>query len=288
MTSFPEFIRIPLGDWIEAFLDWVIINFEPIFSSISDAILAMLLGLEKVLLSFPWWLVLLLVIIAGWRIIGSLRQGIILAALLFLVGTFGLWDLMMRTLAIVGISVLISVAIGIPLGILMSRSRLIDAIMRPILDGMQTMPSFVYLIPAVFLFHLGKVPAVFATVIYSVPPVIRLTCLGIRQVPAEMVEAALAFGSTRRQLLLKVQMPLALPNIMAGVNQTTMMGLAMVVIASMIGARGLGEEILLAITRLDISKGVEAGLAIVIMAIILDRILQSLGTKGSQKKAIEN
>jgi glycine betaine/proline transport system permease protein len=183
------------------------------------------------------------------------------------------------TVAIVLTSVVISLLIGIPIGIIMTYNRHLDAVMKPILDGMQTMPSFVYLIPAIILFDLGKVPAVFATTIYAVPPVIRLTNLGIRRVPKEMVEAAESFGSSRWQLLTKVQLPQALPTIMAGINQTTMMALAMVVIASMIGAKGLGMEVLIAINRIDIARGFESGLSIVFLAIIIDRISQGIANR---------
>jgi len=183
------------------------------------------------------------------------------------------------TVAIVLTSVVISLLIGIPIGIIMTYNRHLDAVMKPILDGMQTMPSFVYLIPAIILFDLGKVPAVFSTTIYAVPPVIRLTNLGIRRVPKEMVEAAESFGSSRWQLLTKVQLPQALPTIMAGINQTTMMALAMVVIASMIGAKGLGMEVLIAINRIDIARGFESGLSIVFLAIIIDRISQGIANR---------
>jgi glycine betaine/proline transport system permease protein len=189
----------------------------------------------------------------------------------------GVWDDTMTTLAIVVISVLVSLLIGIPLGISAARSDRVYGVIRPILDFMQTMPSFVYLLPAVFFFGLGKVPAVVATFIYAVPPCIRLTNLGIRQVPAETVEAGKAFGTTAWQLLLKIQLPLAIPNIMAGINQTIMMALAMVVICSMIGTAGLGLEVLTGIQRLDLGRAFIAGISIVIMAMILDRITQSLG-----------
>ena len=189
--------------------------------------------------------------------------------------TSSLWDASMETLALIFVSVTISLVIGIPLGVLGSRSSLIDSIMRPILDAMQTMPSFVYLVPGVLFFSLGNVPAVMATVIYAVPPVIRLTNLGIRQVPSETVEAARSFGSTPFQLLTKVQIPMALPTIMAGINQTTMMALAMVVVASLVGAGGLGEAVLRALGRTEAGNSAIAGLAIVVLAIIIDRITQS-------------
>jgi len=176
-------------------------------------------------------------------------------------------------------AVIISLLIGIPIGILMAEINSFAVVIRPILDGMQTMPSFVYLIPAMMLFGLGKVPAVLATLIYSLPPVIRLTNMGLRHVPKNIEEAALAYGATKWQLLKEVRIPLAMPSILTGVNQTTMMALAMVVVASMIGARGLGQEVLLSINRIDIGRGFEAGLSVVVMAIVIDRVTQSIAKK---------
>jgi glycine betaine/proline transport system permease protein len=199
--------------------------------------------------------------------------------MLVLIGSFGYWDLAMMTLAIIFASVIISLALGIPTGILMARSNILQSILKPLLDAMQTMPSFVYLIPALMLFGMGKVPAVFATIIYAIPPVIRLTNIGIRQMPKSVIEVAQAFGSTPRQILHEVQILLAIPSIMVGINQTTMMALSMVVIASMIGARGLGMQVLIAINRIEIGKGFEAGLCIVLLAIIIDRITHALAAR---------
>jgi glycine betaine/proline transport system permease protein len=189
----------------------------------------------------------------------------------------GLWEEMVSTLALVLAASLIALLFGIPLGIAMARSDIVKAITRPVLDLMQTMPSFVYLIPAAMFFGLGQVPGTIATVIFAMPPAVRLTDLGIREVDAEHVEAGLAFGCTRRQLLFKVQLPLAMPSIMAGVNQTIMLALSMVVIASMIGAGGLGSTVLTGIQRLDVGQGFQGGIAVVILAVILDRITQSFG-----------
>jgi glycine betaine/proline transport system permease protein len=197
-----------------------------------------------------------------------------------LVYGMGLWNEMVSTLALVLAASLIALLFGIPLGIAMARSDLVKTITRPVLDLMQTMPSFVYLIPAAMFFGLGQVPGTIATVIFSMPPAVRLTDLGIRTVDAEHVEAGLAFGCTRRQLLYKVQLPLALPSIMAGVNQTIMLALSMVVIASMIGAGGLGSTVLTGIQRLDVGQGFQGGIAVVILAVILDRITQSFGRGG--------
>jgi glycine betaine/proline transport system permease protein len=201
-----------------------------------------------------------------------------LSIMLFLIGTFGYYELAMLTLSLVSAAVLFSLLIGIPTGIAMAQSDKTERIMQPILDGMQTMPSFVYLIPALMFFGLGKVPAIIATLIYAVPPVIRLTNVGIREVDKEVVEAALAFGAKKKQVLWDVQLPLARPSIMVGVNQTTMMALAMVVIGSMIGAKGLGMEVLLSINRIEVGRGFEAGLSIVFLAIIIDRLTHSIAS----------
>ena len=203
---------------------------------------------------------------------------------LYIVGCLGLWNQAMQTIAIMLVSILISVVIGIPVGVLIARSPAMRTLINPVLDLMQTIPSFVYLIPAVMLFGLGKVPAILATVIYAVPPLIRLTDLGIRHVDPDSVEAARAFGATRGQILRGVQLPLALPSIMQGINQTTMMALAMVVIASMIGARGIGETVLLGLQRNDPGRGLLGGIAIVILAIIFDRISQAYGARLQQHR----
>jgi glycine betaine/proline transport system permease protein len=198
---------------------------------------------------------------------------------LLLIWNMGLWSATVSTLALVLVSTLFAIAIGIPLGIVAALNQVAYRIIMPILDFMQTMPAFVYLIPAIPFFGLGPVAAIFSTVIFSMPPAIRLTCLGIKQVPKELVEAADAFGSTKGQKLVKLQLPIATPTIMAGVNQTTMLALSMVVIAAMIGAKGLGGEVWKAIQRLQPDRGFEAGIGIVIVAIILDRILQQFGVR---------
>jgi glycine betaine/proline transport system permease protein len=278
MHEFPDFFRLEIGIYVDMFVDWLLHNFQNGFDAISRGILWVLLKIEVFFLFLPWWLVLILIFALGWKI-KDLKSGIIYSFLFFLIGTFGLWEPTMMTLALVLTSVFISLVIGIPTGILMASSNRINFITRPILDAMQTMPSFVYLIPAVMLFSLGKVPAVFATMIYALPPIIRLTDLGIRGVSKEMVEAAHSFGSSNWQTLIKVQLPQAFPTIMTGINQTTMMALAMVVIASMIGAKGLGLEVLKAIQHLDIAKGFEAGISIVFLAIIIDRLSQAAANK---------
>jgi glycine betaine/proline transport system permease protein len=238
--------------------------------------------IEKFFVWLPWPVLIIGVGILAWRVTGRWYSGLLMAAMLFFIGALGLWELGMMTLSLVVASVLISLVIGIPLGIAMASSNRFEGILKPILDGMQTMPSFVYLIPALMLFGLGKVPALFATIIYAVPPVIRLTNVGIREVSPSVIEAAHAFGSSYWQILFKAQLPLARPTIMVGINQTTMMALAMVVIASMIGAKGLGLEVLLAINRIEVGRGFEAGLCIVFMAIVIDRITFALATKKKQ------
>ena len=277
MLEFPEnwIVRADIQRWIDTSIDWVVKNWDPIFSAINTGVLAIQVPLEKFLLWLPWWLVMGVVALLAWRVVGR-KLAAVAVALLFLMGVLGLLDYAMQTLAILITATLLAVGIGMPIGILGAKNDRLDAIIRPILDGMQTMPSFVYLVPAIMLFGLGKTPAIMATVIYAVPPLIRLTNLGIRQVDPEVVEAARAFGSTSRQILVKVQLPIAVPTIMTGINQTIMMALAMVVIASMIGAKGLGIEVLNGIARLEVGRGFLGGLGIVIMAIIIDRITQGL------------
>ncbi len=283
MFNFPELIVIPLGDWINIAVDWLTVNLEALFEIITIGIREPLVQIEHFLWWIPWWVLIIILVAVAWRFAGYRVALIALFGMLF-IGVMGLWDHTMTTLAIIVTAVVVSVLIGIPLGILAAKNDRFGNMIRPILDGMQTMPSFVYLIPAVFFFGLGKVPAVVATFIYAVPPCIRLTNLGIRQVPKEIVEAGRAFGSTGMQLLLKIQLPLARPSIMAGVNQTIMMALAMVVIASMIGASGLGLEVLRGIERLDVGRGFLAGIGIVTLAIIIDRISQSFGKASGTRR----
>jgi glycine betaine/proline transport system permease protein len=283
--DFPSWIQIPLSQWIDTVMHWVLTHWSAFFDAVSNIFLHIMLPIERFLLWLPWWVVVLVVGIVAWRAMRSKVAGLIMMAFLIIIGSFGhstgasYWDAAMSTLAIVIASVIISLVIGIPTGILMATSDRFEKIIRPVLDAMQTMPSFVYLIPALMLFGLGMVPAVFATIIYAAPPVIRLTNVGIRQVSPSVIEAAEAFGSSKRQILFDVQIPLAIPSIMVGINQTTMMALAMVVIASMIGARGLGQEVLLAINRIQIGRGFEAGLSIVLLAIIIDRITNAMASR---------
>jgi len=276
MWDFPELLSFPLlEEWINIVVDWLTHSLAPFFDVITVAIREPMEGIEQLLLWLPWWVVIVISSGVAWRFAGRRIALLLLIGLLF-IGVVALWDDTMTTLAIIVTAVAVSIIIGIPVGILMAKSDRLEATIRPVLDAMQTMPSFVYLLPAVFFFGLGKVPAVIATFIYAVPPCIRLTNLGIRQVSTEVVEAGKAFGSSEWQLLFKIQLPLAMPSIMAGVTQTVMMALGMVVLASMIGASGLGLRVLLSLERLDVGKGFLAGIAIVIVAIMIDRIGQAL------------
>ncbi|MCD5324833.1 MULTISPECIES: ABC transporter permease [Pontibacillus] len=268
--NFPD-IKLEIGKYVENFVLWLNDVLEPFFDFIFLIASRAILSIEAGLMFLPWWVFIAIIFVLGWRF-KSITAGILYAAFMFLVGTFGLWDVLMTTIAIVLTSVITSLLLGIPLGIWMAFSKKFSFIMRPLLDAMQTMPSFVYLIPAIFFFGLGNVAAVFATLIYALPPVIRLTDLAIRNVDSEVIESAESFGSSKWQMLKKVQLPQALPTIMAGVNQTTMMALAMVVIASMVGAGGLGELVLVSINRIDLALGFEAGISIVFLAILIDRV----------------
>lgn len=265
-TSYREFSR-EYGENIEAFF---------------DPLLMFLVWFEKLLLATPWWLMIAIIAFIthiaarSWR----LTIGVIVA--LFLIGLFGMWEDTMSTLSIITVSTLLSIAIGIPMGILMARSDKTQAMVTPILDVMQTMPAFVYLIPVVMLLGIGKIPGLIAVIIYAIPPVIRLTNLGIRLVDKEVLEAAVSYGVTPWQKLWSVQLPLALPNIMAGINQTIMMALAMVVIASMIGVAGLGQPVLRSITNQYFALGLLNGLAIVVLAIIFDRVSQAYAKRSQQ------
>jgi len=247
--------------------------------SFFDPLLYLLIRFEWLLLNAPWWLVLGAIAGLCFAASRSVRLTVGVAVSFFAIGFLDMWDDTMRTLAIIFVSTALAVMIGIPLGIAMSRSDRVQAVMSPILDVMQTMPIFVYLIPVVMLFGLGKIPGLIAVVIYAVPPVIRLTNLGIRLVDKEVLEAADAFGADGWRRLFGVQLPLALPNIMAGVNQTIMMALSMVVIASMIGVKGLGQPVLQAVTNQYFALGLFNGAAVVGLAIVFDRITQSYGRR---------
>lgn len=244
-----------------------------------EPLLYFLIWFERLLLGSPWWLVIAVIAAVGYAASHRITISIGIAIALSLIGLFGMWENTMQTMAMILVCTLLSILIGIPIGIFMSRSARAQKLITPVLDVMQTMPSFVYLIPVVMLLGIGRVPGVIAVVVYAIPPVIRLTNLGIRLVDKEALEAADAFGASRIQKLLKVQLPLALPNIMAGINQTIMMALAMVVIASMIGVRGLGQPVLQAVTNQYFALGLFNGIAVVVLAIIFDRVTQSFGLR---------
>lgn len=274
-----ECATIPMQSWVKDGLGWMVDNYRPLFQ-------AMKWPVDQVLRNFEWLLsvvpplpMLILLALIAWQLAGPRMMGVVLGTLGF-IGVLGIWEETMITLSVVLTALTLCLVIGIPLGILAARSDRFFAIIRPILDGMQTIPAFVYLVPIVMLFGIGNVPGVIVTVIFALPPVVRLTNLGIRQVPGEVVEAMLAFGASRKQLLWKAQLPLAMPSIMAGVNQTLMMSLSMVVIASMISVGGLGQMVLRGIGRLDMGIATVGGLGIVILAIVLDRLTQTMAENG--------
>ncbi len=269
---------LDIGRAFEALITWLTANFDGFFDTTRELISAVLQAFQAtLLLPGPYLMIALFAGIAFWR--SGMGTGIFTLLGMYLIHIMGFWDVTMDTLALVITSVVIALIIGVPLGILAAKNDIVERIVRPVLDVMQTLPAFVYLIPAVLFFQLGAVPGVIATLIFSLPPAVRLTSLGIRQVPGEIREAATAFGSTPMQMLFKAELPVALPTIMAGVNQTIMLALSMVVIAGMIGAGGLGNEVLKGITQLKIGLGFESGISIVILAIFLDRVTQSLGKR---------
>jgi glycine betaine/proline transport system permease protein len=276
MPEIFDFYTLPLRDWIDTGIDWLVANFRPFFRAMREPVGYVLDGVEAILVNTPSVIVLILILviavwIAGWRI------GIFSTVAMAILGFVGIWEQTMTTLSLVITAVLFCTITGIPLGILAARSNLFWSLMRPVLDIMQTTPSFVYLVPIAIFFGIGNVSGIIATIIFALPPIIRLTNLGIRNVPADVVEAAYAFGSTSRQVLWEVQLPLARPTIMAGLNQTLMLSLSMVVIASLIAAGGLGILVLRGISRLDMGLATVGGIGIIVLAIVLDRITQALG-----------
>ena len=264
---------IPLDEWVQTFVDWLVFNHRDIFQAIKAPIELCLKGFEWFFTALPPVVVILLFALAAWRFAGK-RVTLFTVASLLLVGYLGLWQETMITLAMVISSVFFCALAGIPLGVLSGRSDRFEVMLRPALDAMQTIPPFVYLVPVVMLFSIGTVSGILATIVFALPPIVRLTSLGIRQVHPELIEAALAFGATPWQVLRKVQFPLALPSIMAGLNQTLMMALSMVVIAALIGAGGLGNPVVQGLNTLEIGLATIGGLAIVLLAMMLDRITQ--------------
>ncbi len=270
--------KLPIGQWVAAGVDWLEHNDHGLFDKIGKIIDASTGAIENGLMLIPFWLLALIFVGIGfWRL--GWKFALFCAASFLLIANMGFSNQTVVTLALIFSATLISLALGIPFGIWAGRNDRAEAVIRPILDFMQTMPAFVYLIPAAMFFGLGRVPGVIATVIFAMPPVVRLTSLGIRQVNKEQVEAGIAFGCTPTQLLFKVQIPSAMANLFAGINQTIMMALSMVIIASMVGAGGLGNDVLSSISRLDIGLGFESGLGVVLLAIMLDRITESFGVK---------
>lgn len=269
---------LPIGKWVNEGINSLLENNSKIFDAIGSGIHAIATLVEHGLQALPAWLLIGLFVAVGFYRLGW-KFALFTAASLCFIAAIGFWDHTVVTLALITTATIISLVIGIPLGIWSAKDNRVNALVRPILDFMQTMPAFVYLIPAAMLFGLGKVPGILATVIFAMPPAVRLTNLGIRQVNKEQVEAGYAFGASGWQLLFKVQLPIALPSVMTGVNQTIMMALSMVIIASMVGAGGLGNDVLTSIQRLDIGLGVESGISVVLLAIILDRITESFGNR---------
>ncbi|MYL34321.1 ABC transporter permease subunit [Pontibacillus yanchengensis] len=274
-----NYFYFPLEEWTNSFVNnWLLPVMGGFFNALSGGLSSFINAFTNVLTAVPPEVIALILVALSWRIVG---KGVALFTLLgcIYLGSVNLWDAAMQTITVVFVSTLISIVIGVPLGILSALNGVVNKITRPVLDFMQTLPSFVYLIPAILLFGLGGVPAVIATFVFATPPAVRMTSLGIQQVPGDVVEASRAFGSTSSQLLYKVQLPMAVPTIMAGINQTIMLALSMAVIASMIGAPGLGSTVLEGISNVNVGLGLTGGLGIVVLAIILDRITQGLGQK---------
>jgi len=282
LTEFPQLDRADLLT-IRKFLDGAYKDFSraygDIIEAVFDPLLYFLVWFEKLLVNAPWWAILAVIVGIVYSATRSWKLSVGVLVSFLLIGYFGMWEDTMRTLSIIFVCTVLSIVLGIPIGIMMSRSDRVQGVVTPILDIMQTMPAFVYLIPVVMLLGIGKVPGVIAVVIYAIPPVIRLTNLGIRLVDKEVLEAATAYGANSTQRLFGVQIPLAIPTIMAGINQTIMMSLAMVVIASMIGVKGLGQPVLKSITNQYFTLGLLNGLAIVALAIVFDRVSQAYGKR---------
>ncbi|OBQ56834.1 ABC transporter permease [Halodesulfovibrio spirochaetisodalis] len=269
---------IPLSEWISDAINWLVINFRDVFQVIKAPVEVTLNALTTGLNALPFYIPIIVITLLAWRASGKRLAAFSFAAFT-LIACLGLWEATMTTLAMVLASVMFCAGIGIPVGVLAGRNPMFETAIRPVLDAMQTTPAFVYLVPIVMLFSIGNTAGVLATIIFALPPIIRLTCLGIRQVHPELIEAAQAFGASEFQVLWQVQLPLALPTILAGLNQTIMMALSMVVIAALIGAGGLGSPVVLGLNTLDTGRAAVGGLAIVLLAVILDRITQSMANK---------
>ncbi len=278
-------VDIPIREWVSDAVNWIVRTFRDFFRSyVSPPVRGVMEIFQWALGSVPPLVFLVLAYVVAWRA-ASWRVAVFTVIAFSFIGFMGVWDQMIITLSLIATGVFFCILIGLPIGILCSRSDAFYVVVRPILDIMQTTPPFVYLIPAVMLFSIGNVPGLIATIIFAMPPMIRLTYLGIRQVDQQYIEAAVSFGSTPRQILWKVQVPLALPTIMAGINQTIMLSLSMVVIAAIIGAGGLGLEVYAGLERLNIGQAFVGGIAIVLLAMVLDRVTQGLGEKGPASRA---
>jgi glycine betaine/proline transport system permease protein len=278
-----QYLRLPVGTWVESLIDWLVNNFREIFQAIRWPIDQTLGGLESAIQAVPPIVILLVVWLVGWQIAG-IRTTLFALLALVSIGVMGAWQSAMTTVSLILTAVIFCILIGIPVGVLAARNDRFEAVIRPVLDAMQTTPAFVYLVPIVMLFGIGNVPGVVVTIIFALAPLIRLTNLGLRQVPPSVVEAAMAFGASEKQLLFKVKIPLALRTIMAGLNQTLMMSLSMGVIASMIAVGGLGQMVLRGIGRLDMGLATVGGLGIVLLAIAIDRLTQALSRPPREKK----
>ncbi|GAA4079043.1 hypothetical protein GCM10022214_41680 [Actinomadura miaoliensis] len=279
-----ELPRAPVGEWFADVVDWLTDNLGWLFDAIGSAVEGAVEGLTSLLTAPPPLVLvgvftLLALFLSGWKL------GVFSLVGFALIDSMELWEPAMDTLALVLVSTVVALILALPLGVAAARNDMTSRVLRPVLDFMQTMPAFVYLIPAIFFFSIGVVPGVVATVIFALPPGVRLTELGIRGVDAEMVEAGEAFGTAPGRILTRIQIPLAMPSIMAGVNQLIMLALSMVVIAGMVGAGGLGDEVLQGIQRVDIAKGFEGGLAVVVLAIFLDRVTSALGDRSAVSRA---
>lgn len=274
--SFPQSLQFKLGTGIDDAVKQFSRDYKHILDAIRSVAIEGVQGINQLLTYIPWFVLILIVIFLGYKVSKKIKVGLLYGGLLFFIGSGGMWEHMIETVSIVTAAVIVSLVLGFPLGILIAMSKRAESIIRPILDLMQTMPAFVYLVPAVMLFNLGIMPALLATIIYSIVPMIRMTSHGIMYVDKEVKEAAIAFGSTKIQALIKVQIPQAIPTIMTGVNQTIMMAMSMVVTCAIIGAEGLGLDILLATNRVEMGKALLPGIAIVIIAIIFDRLTQGL------------
>ncbi|MET7835558.1 ABC transporter permease subunit [Micromonospora sediminicola] len=276
--------RVPLGEWTESAVDWATRTLGPVFDAVASVVEALVSPLDQLLNGVPAVAVVAVLAALGWWLRGW-RFGLGTAVGLGLVAGMPYWEETMSTLAQVLVASVLALLLAIPLGVFVAENRRASALARPVLDLMQTMPAFVYLIPAIFFFGIGTVPGVLATLVFSMPPGVRLTELGLRQVDKEIVQAAESFGAPPWMVLLRTKLPLALPTIMTGVNQVIMLALSMVVIAGMVGAGGLGDVIMFALSQVEVGSGFEGGIAVVVLAVVLDRLTDSVGDRFPSARA---